>query len=280
MNVLLTGAYGRCGTAIIDHLHDDSAYEFTYLDRDEPDTSGEYGDHETVVADVGDARAVRDAATDQDAMIHLAGYPFTDGTWDDVHQPNIIGMLNALEAAREHELETVVFASSNHVMGMYEIENAPDLYYGTDVPFRLSHEDPVRPDSYYGVSKSFGEDLCRYYVENYEYPKRAHAIRICVVRWAEYDHPYGDAERDVNRGDYERDSDEYEEVVARTKGMWQSRRDFAHMIDRCLQSDEESFEIFSGVSDNDRRWYSIENARETIGYEPQDNGEEWDSPPE
>lgn len=280
MNVLLTGAYGRCGTAIIDQLHDEPDYEFTYLDREEPDESSAYSDHDTVVADVTDGLAVREAAADQDAMIHLAGYPFTDGTWDDVHQPNIIGVLNALEAAREAELETVVFASSNHVMGMYEAENAPELYYGSEAPFRLSHEDPVRPDSYYGVSKSFGEDLCRYYVENYEYPKRAHAIRICIVRMAEYDHPYGDAEHGVDDGEYERGSDEYEQQVARMKGMWQSRRDFGHMIDCCLQTDEAGFEIFSGVSDNDRRWYSIENARETIGYEPQDNGEEWDAPTE
>ena len=278
MNVLLTGAYGRCGTAIIDHFGDDDAYDLTPLDLEDPDDD-EYGEYDTVVADVADAGAVSDAAAEQDAAIHLAGYPYTDGTWEDVHQPNIIGTLNVLEAAREHELETVVFASTNHVMGMYEVENAPDLYYGTDVPFRLSHEDPVRPDSYYGVSKSFGEDLGRYYVENYEYPKQFHAIRICVVRWPEYDHPYGDAERDVDRGDYERGSDEYDEVVARTKAMWQSRRDFAHMVDRCLQADEVPFGIFSGVSDNDRRWYSIENARELIGYDPQDNAEEWDEPP-
>ncbi|WP_459891376.1 NAD-dependent epimerase/dehydratase family protein [Halostagnicola bangensis] len=280
MNVLLTGAYGRCGTAIIDHLHDEPAYEFTYLDREDPDGGEDYGSHETVAADVADGQALRDAATGQDAIIHLAGYPFTDGTWQDVHQPNIIGTLNALEAAREAELETVVFASSNHVMGMYESENAPELYFGSDAPFRLSQEDPVRPDSYYGVSKSFGEDLCRYYVENHEYPKRAHAIRICSVRMPEYDHPYGDAENDVDSGEYERGSDEYEQQVSRMKGMWQSRRDFAHMIDRCLQTDENGFEIFSGVSDNDRRWYSIENARETIGYDPRDNGEEWDAPPE
>lgn len=279
MNVLLTGAYGRCGTAIIDHLHDDPDYEFTYLDLEDPDDGADYDGYDTVVADVADATALRDASADQDAMIHLAGYPFTDGTWDDVHQPNIIGTLNALEAARTEELETVVFASTNHVMGMYESENAPELYFGTEAPFQLSHEDPVRPDSYYGVSKSFGEDLCRYYVENYEYPKRAHAIRICSVRMPEYDHPYGDAEHGVDDGEYERGSDEYEQQVARMKAMWQSRRDFAHMIDRCLQTNDPGFDIYSGVSDNDRRWYSIENARETIGYDPQDNGETWDSPP-
>ena len=278
MNVLVTGAYGRCGTAIIDQLHDDPDYEFTYLDRNLPDESSAHGGYDTVVTDVIDGSAVREVATGQDAMIHLAGYPSTDGTWDDVHQPNIVGVLNALEAAREAELETIIFASTNHVQGMYEVENAPELYFGTNAPVRLSPDDPVRPDSYYGVTKSFGEDLCRYYVENYEYPKRAHAIRICSVRMPAYDHPYGDAERGVDDGEYERHSDEYERRVARMKSMWQSRRDFGHMIDCCLGANDDGFQIFNGVSDNDRRWFSTENAQK-IGYDPQDNGDEWDSPP-
>jgi len=40
------------------------------------------------------------------------------------------------------------------------------------------------------------------------------------------------------------------------------------------------FGVFNGVSDNDRRWFSIDHARERIGYDPRDNGEEWDAPPE
>jgi hypothetical protein len=95
----------------------------------------------------------------------------------------------------------------------------------------------------------------------------------------EYDHPYGDAESSVDGGDTERGSPAYEQTVARMKGMWQSRRDFAHEVDCCLQDDTVEFGIFSGVSDNDRRWYSIEHARSVLGYSPQDNGEEWDAPP-
>jgi NAD+ dependent glucose-6-phosphate dehydrogenase len=30
-----------------------------------------------------------------------------------------------------------------------------------------------------------------------------------------------------------------------------------------------------GVSDNDRKYYSIERAREVLGYDPQDNSAEW-----
>jgi hypothetical protein len=63
------------------------------------------------------------------------------------------------------------------------------------------------------------------------------------------------------------------------KCMWHSRRDFAHEVACCLDDDTVEFGVFSGVSDNDRRWYSIERARKRLGYDPQDNAEQWDGPP-
>ena len=279
MDVLMTGTYGRCGTAIIDHLHDREEYDFTYYNRSDRPDDHPYGGYDTVVGNVTDAEKLEEATAGQDAMIHLAAYPYTDGTWEDIFQPNIVGMYNALEAARENEVESFVFGSTNHVMGMYEIENAPGIY-SRDSDLVIDHTDPVRPDSYYGASKSFGEDLGRYYVENHEYPKRFYSLRICTVNSAEYDHPYGDAEQSVEEGDLERGSEEYERKVARMKAMWQSRRDFAHEIDCCLQDDSVGFDIFSGVSANQNRWYDLEHARSVIGYDPQDNGSEWDAPPE
>ena len=277
MNVVVTGAYGRCGTAIIDHLAEDEAYEFTYLNRSDRSAEDPYGGYDTVVADIEDYEASRPAFDGQDAVVHLAAYPFTEGSWDDVRGPNVDGMYNALEAAREAEVESFVFGSTNHVMGMYETENAPEIY-DPDHDLVVDHTDPTRPDSYYGTTKAFGEDLGRQYVENYEYPKRFYALRICSVRMPEYDHPYGDAEQGIEDGDFERGSEEYDETVARMKAMWHSRRDFAHEIECCLQDDSVEFGIFSGVSDNDRRWYDLEHARAQIGYRPQDNGEEWDAP--
>jgi nucleoside-diphosphate-sugar epimerase len=279
MDVLMTGVYGRCGTAVIDHLHDDDDYDFTYFNRSDRPDDHPYGGYDTVVGDVSDYDALNEAADGQDAMVHMAAYPYTDGTWEDVFEPNIIGMYNALESARKNELETFVFLSTNHVMGGYEDEFSPELYQPGH-GLVIDHEDPVRPDSFYGASKAYGEDMGRYYVENYEYPKQFYAIRVCSVRMPEYDHPYGDAEKAVEDGEIERGSPEYDETVARMKAMWQSRRDFAHEIDCCLQDDDVEFGIFSGVSDNDRRWYDLEHARSRIGYYPQDNGEEWDSPPE
>ena len=279
MDVVVTGAYGRCGTAIIDHLHDRPEYDFTYFNRSDRPSDHPYGDYETVVGDIAEYEKVRDAFEGQDAVVHLAAYPYTDGDWGEILEPNIIGMYNALEAARQAEVESFVFGSTNHVMGMYEQAHKPELYSPT-YDLVLDHTDPVRPDSYYGASKSFGEDLGRYYVENYEYPKRFYALRICSVRMPEYDHPYGDAETGVEEGEWERNSPEYEEQVARMKATWQSRRDFAHQIDCCLRDDSVTFDVFSGVSDNRRRWYDLEHARAKIGYNPQDDGEEWDAPPE
>ena len=278
MNVLLTGAYGRCGTAIIDYLADRAQYEFTYLNRSDRPSDHPYGDYETVVADVTDFKAIRPAFDNQDAVIHLAAYPFTDGTWDDIHGPNINGMYNALEAAREAGVERFIFASTNHVVGMYEQQHSPEIYHpGHGIA--LDPDVPVRPDSYYGSSKAFGEDLGRQYIECFDYPTRFYSLRICSVRHEEYDHPYGDAERGVDDGEFERGSEGYQRAVARMKAMWHSRRDFAHLVECCLQDEEVDFGIFNGVSDNDRRWFSLENARATLGYSPQDNGEDWDEPP-
>lgn len=274
MDVLLTGAYGRVGTAIIDHLADREEYDFTYLDlEDDPN-------HETVVADVAEYEEIRPAFDGQDAVIHLAGYPYTGGTWEQILRNNLIGFYNALQAAAEANVGSFIFASSNHAVGMYEVENAPDIYY-PDSDVMVDHTAPHRPDSYYGTSKAFGEDLGRYYVEHddFSFPEQFYAIRLASVRHEEYDHPYGDAEQGVDEGRWERGSAEYDEMVARMTAMWQSRRDFAQMVDNCLQDEDVTFDVFYGVSGNDRRWFDVDHAREVIGYEPQDNGDEWDAPP-
>lgn len=276
MDVLVTGAYGQCGTAIIDHLDGDSEFTFTYLNRSDRAPDHPYGGFDTVLADVSDYESMRLAFEGQDAVVHLAALP-NEGPWPDILQNNIIGAYNALEAAREAEVETFVFGSTNHVMGMYERENAPEIYY-PEFGLVVDHTDPVRPDSYYGTSKAFGEDLGRYYVENYEYPKQFYAFRIGNVSFDEEDNPYASPEKAVEKGDFKRGSEEYEHSVARMKAIWQSRRDFAQQVDCCLRDDSVSFDIFYGLSDNSRRWFDLEHARSVIGYNPQDNGEEWSGP--
>lgn len=195
---------------------------------------------------------LRPAFDEIDAVIHLAGSPETDGTWEGVHANDIVGMQNVLRATREASVDTFVFGSANHVVGMYEVDNAPGIYY-PDFDPRVTHDAPHRPDSYYGTSKTFGEDLGRYYVENYDSPTQFYALRICSVRHEEYDHPYGDAEHGVDDGDWERGSDEYDEMVAHMKAMWQSRRDLAHHRHRARARDSSATTRRTTVRSGTRR---------------------------
>jgi len=284
MDVLVTGAHGTVGTAITDHLGDDDRFDWTLLDLAEPD--GVYdGDPpgEVVVADVLDADAIREHAEGHDAIVHLALIPGTGGAgsrelpWNEAQAQNLEGLHNVAAAAAETSVDSLLFASSNHAVGLVEVTNAPEVYH--DQGIVAGHDEPHRPDSRYGLTKSYGEDLGRLLAEVHDV--RFYGLRIGAVRQPEYDHPYGDAERGVDDGRFERDSEEYAEQVARMRGLWQSRRDCAHLVECCLADESVEWDHFYGVSANERRWLDdLEYAQQTIGYEPVDDGETWDGPPE
>lgn len=270
MTVLLTGAHGVVGTAVTQH----SNRKYDLLDRQSPPeklNDGTIHPHtgmDTIHADVSDLSSLSAAIESQEAIVHLAGSSDTDATFDQVLQNNILGTFNALEVARRNSIDSFIFASSNHVVGQYEQEHAPDLYE-PDYDFSIDHTSPIRPDSHYGSSKAASEAWGRQYAE--EYGIQFYALRIGSIRPPRWDHPYGDAERGVEQEWWERESDEYKRQVKRLKCTWQSRRDFAHMVDCCLDDAAVSFDIFHGISDNTHTWFDIEHARRRIGYDPSDS---------
>ena len=240
--VLLTGASGRVGRAILDGIGEQ--YDWRLLDR-EPPTGG--ADHEFVVADVTDEDAIRDAVGGAGAVVHLAGDPRPEAPWESVLRNNIDGTRTILDAAVDAGVERFVFASSNHAVGHYETERKPDLYRADD-EFLLDGTELPRPSNLYGVSKATGETLGRYYHDE-------HGLSFVAVR-------IGNLTQGHPPIDYERG-----------QAMWLSHRDCAHLFDCCLSA-EYGYEIVYGVSDNDRKYYSIERARAVLGYDPQDNSAE------
>ncbi|PSQ65727.1 MAG: NAD(P)-dependent oxidoreductase [Halobacteriales archaeon SW_9_67_24] len=243
-NVLLTGASGRVGEAILNRLGE--AYDWRLIDREPP--TGE-PDHEYIVADVTDEEAVRNAMRGVDRVVHLAGDPRPEAPWDSVLADNIDGTRTVLAAAADAGVEKFVFASSNHAVGAYETdERVPDLYRTGD-EFRLDGTELPRPSNLYGVSKATGETLCRYYHD-------ATGMSAVCVR--------------IGNLTAEHPPVEYE----RGQAMWLSYRDCAHLFERCLEA-EYDYEIVYGISDNDRKYYSIERARDVLGYDPQDNSVEF-----
>ena len=243
--VALTGAVGRIGTHVRQHIG--GKYDWRHLDIEPlPDAT------DSVVCDIRDFEATKKALDGVDAVVHLAYvYPSVyAGAPDDVAREaasmmdNIQGTYNVFEAARLGGARRIVFASSNHAVGMYEIKG--------DLP--IDHRALPRPDSLYGAYKCASEALGRFYWD--QYGISVYCLRIGTVPHDE-DRPKGD----------------------RNRATWISGRDIAHLIDCCLTADHEGFEIFYGISRNAARFWDIEHAVRTVGYDPQDRAEDY-FPPE
>jgi len=267
--ILVTGANGKCGTALVG-----LPPNTVFLDRHDPCET--MAGRPFVVADLVDQPAVERAFDGVDAVVHLAASSHRESSWDDVLRDNILGTRSVLEAARATGVELIVFASTNHVVGLYETDLAPAIYDETH-PLCLDHHAELRPDSFYAVSKAAGEALCRFYAETGG--PRCYCIRIGALLGAEDDHPYGYAEQGIRQGRWKRHDPEYELKVRRLKAIWHSRRDFLQQVEKCLAYDGPPFDIFYGVSDNASRWFDLEHARTLLGYRPVDRSDAWTSRP-
>jgi NAD+ dependent glucose-6-phosphate dehydrogenase len=249
--VLLTGAGGRVGQAILRNV--EGSYDWVLLDR-EPLPSSRLppgvDESDAVVADVTDGAAVARAVEGCGAVIHLAGDPRPEAPWDSVSRNNVDGTQTVLRAAADADVERFAYASSNHAVGAYETPARTPGIYRPDDDFLLDGDEAPRPGNLYGVSKAAGELLGRYYHD--------HAgLSVVNVRIGNLtaDHP----PRDYERG----------------QAMWLSHRDCAHLFERCLLAEYDYLTVY-GISDNDRKYYSIERAREVLGYDPQDNSAEFE----
>ena len=248
--VLLTGAGGRVGQAILNGIGD--AHEWRLLDR-EPLSSDRLpagvDEDDVIVADVTDDEAMAEAIAGVGAVVHLAGDPRPEAPWNSVLENNIDGTQTVFEAAVEAGVEKVAFASSNHAVSAYETdERTPEMYRTAD-DYLLDGTELPRPGNLYGVSKAAGETLGRYYHD-------AEDLSVVCVRIGNLTE--GHPPRNYERG----------------QAMWLSYRDCAHLFDRCIRADYD-YEIVYGISDNDRKYYSIDRAKAALGYDPQDNSADY-----
>jgi uronate dehydrogenase len=227
--VLITGAAGGIGTRLRHLLA--GAYPRLRLSDLEP-PADLASDETFVAADLADMAEVERAVAGVDGIVHLGGFS-VEGPWDTILQANIFGCYNLFEAARRHRVERVVFASSNHVVGFYPRQR------------RIGVDDPVRPDSRYGVSKAFGEALAALYAYK-------HGLRVTCIRIGNF----GDAPVDRRR-----------------LSIWVSPQDLAQLVRIGLEHPQIRHEIFYGVSDNARGWWD-NSAAFRFGYHPQGRAED------
>jgi NAD+ dependent glucose-6-phosphate dehydrogenase len=228
--VLITGAAGRIGSHLSEALKE--RYELRVLyNRTVPEKPPV---DDVYVADVSDYAAIAPALQGMDAVVHMAADPSPRATWESVRDKNIAGTYNVYEAARAAGCNKIVFASTNHVMGMYDRDRQWPIYAN----------QPVRPDSLYGVSKAFGETLGQYYADQ-------HGLSVICLRIGWF-------------------LPEPRDEIG--MWMWLSPRDCAQAVWRAIESPL-GYGVFYAISRNTRRHWDITETIERLGYRPEDDSE-------
>src|SRR5216683_1717984 len=251
--VLITGASGLVGRVLIERLSD--RYELVAHSRKPSGHAGAVGDissFETVLSIVAD--------TAPHAIVHLAAAATVESPWPEVLSSNVIGTYNVFEAARIAGVELVVFASSNHVIGGYELEGGPSLYRNDDTRLYDEHSE-LKPDSLYGASKVFGEALGRFYSDRLGV--RVICLRIGSV--VKEDDPAIAARS--GSGDWLGLTPD--QLLLRYQATWLSQRDCAELFACALES-QVPWAVAYGTSDNRRKIWDLTSARELLGYRPID----------
>ncbi len=236
--VLLTGAAGGLGT-LMRGLLPSYGYTLRLLDvvpvEPLPGEDGQERTEEVITADLADRAALREAVRDVDAIVHLAGISL-EASFEKILRANIEGTYNLYEAAREEGVRRVVFASSNHAVGYTPRPREGDPLIPVDVPHR--------PDTFYGLSKCFGEDLAQLYWDR-------HGIETVSVRIG---------------------SCFPEPTSVRMLSVWMSPADGARLFHAALTAEGVGHTVVHGSSANTRLWWDLSSAR-ALGYEPRDDSE-------
>lgn len=255
-SVLITGAEGMIGSRLRAALGD--RYDVRSLTRER------VAGLDSHIADIGNLDQVLPACAGVDAVIHLAASAAVQTPWEDVLHNNLAGTYNVFEASRRGGAKQIIFASSNHAVGMYEVEGSPELYR-TGSGVMVDEHVPVRPDSLYGVSKAYGEALGRYFSERHGLS--VYCLRIGSVRGNDTPH----SEELLNSGPDFLSLTTREQRARRMSAVWMSHRDLAGLVDACLRAEHIRFGIYYGVSDNPYRFWSVENAFAELGWRPLDS---------
>jgi uronate dehydrogenase len=163
--VLLTGAAGRMGRTLRTPLS--AAFDTVRLFSRRPLSPLAAGE-QVAIGDLSDAAAVFAACQGVDVIVHLGGKA-DEATFQEILNSNIVGTYNVFEGAKRAGVRRVVYASSHHVTGFYPVENLTTV------------DSPVRPDTYYGVSKVFGEALGRLYHDKWGLEVVCLRIGVCRV---------------------------------------------------------------------------------------------------
>ncbi len=235
MRVLLTGAAGSIGRVVTVGLAD-RGHRVIGLDRVvEPE--GFDGPWHSVDCADPDAVASVFEAESPDAVVHLAGHP-GEASLPDSLTSHVVTTAALLDAMVEHDVQRIVYASSNHAVGRTPRPADPSTQVSDDVR--------PRPDTFYGVGKVAAEALLSLYADRYGLDAVSCRIGSFLPQ----------------------------PETARHLSTWLSHDDCVRMVEAALTAAAPGYAVLYGISANTRRWWDLEPGRR-LGYEPVDDAEEF-----
>jgi uronate dehydrogenase len=226
--ILITGAAGSLGS----HLRRGLAPLADRLRLADIREMGDAAPHEeTVRCDLSDKAAALAATSDCDAIVHFAGHP-REQTFEEIVADTLPASYHVFEGARLGGCRRVVYASSIHAVGFHPVEAVPDT--------RVMQ----RPDTFYGLTKTFTENLASLYWD--KFGVESVMLRICSCFEAPRDR--------------------------RMLWSWLSFDDCVRLVTAALTAPRVGFSVIYGTSDNAARAVSNAHAGH-IGFRPQDSAD-------
>jgi uronate dehydrogenase len=226
--VLLTGASGALGRELARKL---GAAGWTMVMTDiapfpDPIPAGS----RFVRADLNDGTTILRLAEGCGMILHFGGIS-TEQSFETVMGPNIRGLFHIYEAARR-EGARVLFASSNHSIGFHERSE------------KLDDDCQFMPDSFYGLSKAYGELMGRMYWFKHGVENVNVRIGSCFPEPAE----------------------------ARMLSTWLSYNDLATLCIRATLAEKTGSCVIWGASANSRSYWGSDS-RDALGWLPADSAD-------
>ncbi|HTH76622.1 MAG TPA: NAD(P)-dependent oxidoreductase [Trinickia sp.] len=228
--ILLTGAAGGLGRVLRERL---PHYADVLRVSDIAPIGEARTNEEAMVCNLADAPAVDALVRGVDVIVHLGGVS-VERPFEEVLPANIQGAYHLYEAARRHGVRRIVFASSNHVTGFYRQDEVIDTVA------------PQRPDSYYGLSKAFGEQLAQFYFDRYGIET------VCLRIGSSFPEPKD----------------------RRMLATWLGYDDLEQLVRRAMFVPNVKCTIVYGVSANRDVWWDNSHAAH-LGYAPTQTSEPW-----
>lgn len=176
-------------------------------------------DEEVMQGDLRDPTVVDRLLNGVQVLIHLAGTS-VERPLPEIIENNLLGLHAVYEGARRNRVRRIVFASSNHAIGMYPVEE------------KLTLDCAFRPDGFYGLSKMWGEGMARLYWDK-------HGIEsVCVRIGSMLERP----------------------TEPRHLSTWLGHDDAVHLMMRCIEAPAIGFLTVWGVSNNTRSYWRQDGA--------------------